>query len=808
MEDQMKKMTLISLAAIATLWLMSNKAWAEDDKYDAYVQIYNSTEVPIPLSLLENNNAKARFPNDSEGWILQPGDSTYLTSTKFRQDDAFGWNIIYTFYDGTPSINQRVEFNYGTRGTNCANPSQSGNFYASEGTFVDEHLQFHTTGGNIASAIGLHGTAKNVVGGLIDLGMLLANKRPKVTTTEELCYLITIGQTDYNTAMLANVAWDDSSGGSIPPPVTFVVNQQLMHYYGGNHWYCSQYMSNSATIAETDVSGNTYVGTQESEVYGFFNGDYISLNGCSFDNTNAIVRLSCAPGSTNIIESYIVAALSDGSIWFSWMADYNLNELSPGWDSAILQMCVNWNALSWDNFPQIVVGLANGAVEYFDNTSWRELHNTGWGTCVMKLVADWGDDGSLQNVVAGLGNGTITWYNKSVAPNWMTLSDISFNNPVYQLDARFHGTNYPYVVAGLFNGAIIYATNFLPDCQNWIEIEPYGLTNNYCIIDLGPTNLTFPTLVAGFKNGSVQLYDGNSGRWSTLQEATTNRVQYISAYWPSFRVLDAAYSMVNCLFCENYQFTYITMPEPEYVFNYFNYPAIPSTDSLCGDLDGDGRDDLVTTDDSKWYIWYSEGEHLARSGPYDLGIGGTPLVGDVDGDGQDDFVMVDNTSWHAWLSSMRHNWHSQRIGPCGLGIHGTPLLGDIDGDVQKDLIMVMGSLWYIWPSSLGYTQRIGPFDLGIHGLPATGDINGDGLADLIIVKGSDWYVCYSISPGQYSPWCGPYNMGISGAPTTGDINGDGLADLIIVVGSDWYVSFSISPGQYSPWYGPFTKSVL
>ena len=64
----MKKAMFISLMASAVLGLMSTRAWAEDDKYDAYIQIYNSTEVPIPISLSENNNAEAKFPNGHEGW--------------------------------------------------------------------------------------------------------------------------------------------------------------------------------------------------------------------------------------------------------------------------------------------------------------------------------------------------------------------------------------------------------------------------------------------------------------------------------------------------------------------------------------------------------------------------------------------------------------------------------------------------------------------------------------------------------------------------------------------------------------------
>jgi|GEM_PF-1152507 len=808
----MKKAVFISLVAVAVLGLMSENAKGDWGWID--VSIVNATEGPVDITL-DPGNCGAQFSQGGYTCTLQPSQSITASgiANQAIQQPWFGINYYFSSSEDPinwipASIYQRVSIDINTAiqtKYDCADACDgTGNYSVSAGIFVDATFLNVSVGDELAQFMGLHGTAEKIVGGLINYFMEKEDYDPGINKEEQYQYSVTIGQQNYNLENLMSVNWGYQEG-SHPPPIAFVTGQQVC-YFTDSSWSVSENMSNKATVASFDIMGNACVGMNSGPVVDYQNSGCL-ISYLPFNSTKSVSQISRAPGAS--APTRYVAAYNDSSvIYFDGTTGHTLQ--GTGWDSAIMQMCVNWTNRTPPLFPQVVVGLVDGAVIYYNGTSWANLQTANhWGTSVMQLLANWNVTNALQ-VVVGLGNGTVEWYS-SYSQDWDDLYEpgYAFTNPVYQLSASFNEPYFsPSLVASLFDGSIYYQ-NWNQSGHYWELLAPQGaphVMDVHWVVTNEITNAKYvvPVIMAGSfgNNGYIAQYQ--NGTWHVAASNVGTGVSFISADWSQFD--DTRYD------------TYQRIPYVYYVDSscyyangpriVYDYPAIPSTTSLCGDLDGDGKDDLISVEGSQWYIWYSEGEHSERSGPYDLGIQGTPLVGDVDGDGQDDFIMVDGASWHAWLSSMRHNWHSQRIGPSDLGIYGTPLLGDIDGDGQKDLIMVMGSLWYIWPSSLGYTQRCGPYDTGIRGLPATGDLNGDGLADMITVKGSDWYICYSIVPGQYGPWCGPYDVGISGAPATGDLNGDGLADLIIVVGSNWYVCFATSPGQYGTWYGPFAKSVL
>jgi predicted amidohydrolase YtcJ len=221
---------------------------------------------------------------------------------------------------------------------------------------------------------------------------------------------------------------------------------------------------------------------------------------------------------------------------------------------------------------------------------------------------------------------------------------------------------------------------------------------------------------------------------------------------------------------------------------------------LCGDLDGDGKADLMSATGPSVWAWLSS-RGYASAGPFDLGLSGIPLAGDVDGDGRADLISVSGANWSVCLSRAHY---ATRSGPYAWGVAGSiPAVGDIDGDRRADLICVAGSSWYVRFSGSRYATLSGPFDMAVSGTPVTGDLDGDGLADLIIVVGADWYVWYSSM--RYATLSGPYQLGVVGTtPLTGDLDGDRRADLIFVSGSDVYVRLSSS--RYASLFGPYRLS--
>ena len=547
----------ISLLAVALLGLMTSRARAD---VNAYVNIVNSAETPVMLSLINNEQCRAAFPNGGSSCILQPGQSTVVNGWIVYPEKSVQWNIIYNFYDGTDNINQRIS-SYGNWGDSCAGPAQSGIFSVSAGTFVTETFANVDVGQEMASMMGLHGIGGKVVAHLIDYFVALDGYNPDISSEGDSYYSITIGQQDYNIDKLAGVGW----GSGTPPPVTFIQGQQLYQYLGTN-WLSSEYTSNSLTIAEF-MSGNLYasIGTKAGQIiyYDLSGATPQPLSCTTFSNNNAVVQLSRnAPASAE----YVVA-FGDSSIeYYDGTTAHQLQNSS--WGSGILQMSVNWDAYTTTS-PQVLVGLADGRVEYYNGSSWTELHNNSWGTSILQLRAHWGgrENNQLQ-AVAGLGNGSVQWWN-GYSNIWTQLHDSSWNNPVYQLNASFSDADQaqgiaPPVCVALFNGSINY---HLASASGWTNIRPAD--NNYCIIDMSDYATEVPVFVAGFRDGSVSFYDGAT--WHPLQPATSNRVQFISADWDSYQ---PAPPFLNYVYCSHYQFTFANGSNTVFV-----YPAIPNVNS-------------------------------------------------------------------------------------------------------------------------------------------------------------------------------------------------------------------------------------
>jgi hypothetical protein len=259
--------------------------------------------------------------------------------------------------------------------------------------------------------------------------------------------------------------------------------------------------------------------------------------------------------------------------------------------------------------------------------------------------------------------------------------------------------------------------------------------------------------------------------------------------------------------------------------------------ALTGDFEGSGstevlqfRDDWQTLPTcgrfgSDWSCANHPADYLGGLGAGNSGsaiyAGATPLVGDVNGDGRDDVVEY-NAGWqslpvcfstgHAWAcQNLKADYVSGRgAGNSGTGIYpgATPFLADVNGDGKADLIQYNPS-WQTIPVCFSTDQgwscentmatytaglRAGNSGSGIY--PATtvlvGDVNGDGKADLVQYN-PGWEsipVCFSTGHGwscenMKADYLGGLGAGNAGSGTyaattvkLADVNGDGKADLV------------------------------
>ncbi len=221
------------------------------------------------------------------------------------------------------------------------------------------------------------------------------------------------------------------------------------------------------------------------------------------------------------------------------------------------------------------------------------------------------------------------------------------------------------------------------------------------------------------------------------------------------------------------------------VHRFSDGPGVHQYPTLIGDVNGDGKSDFIFV----FQHWDAKGgltlrtrlsnaqgtwdQEIEQRFPADLPrVHQHPtLIGDVDGDGRSDLIFV-YQHWDAQggltlntkLSNGNGTWKSfeNRL-PDGGGVHKYPtLIGDIDGDGRDDLIFVfqhwdsqgglilrtklsrfthteinLGLLFgrrpIVIPQWAAFEQRFGD-GKGIHKYPTLiGDVDGDGRSDLVFV---------------------------------------------------------------------------
>lgn len=255
--------------------------------------------------------------------------------------------------------------------------------------------------------------------------------------------------------------------------------------------------------------------------------------------------------------------------------------------------------------------------------------------------------------------------------------------------------------------------------------------------------------------------------------------------------------------------------------------GIGSKKQMLGDVNGDGLDDAVVffdKDESGWrgrwfvalsngngfddfFLWKIHGHNSQKQ-----------MLGDVDGDGKDDVVAYYN-SQYLWTVALAKNeslgstgTFADRFG-FGLGSHNQ-MLGDVDGDGKDDAVVFVNEYdggvkgyWYValskgngfkaaalWKTGHGYNSK----------MQMLGDVNGDGKDDAIVYfdnDGSDvnfkgaWYVAISNgnSFNNFSLWKTGHGIG-SQKQMLGDVDNDGDDDAVV------YFEEGVIPGVVGEWY--------
>ncbi len=207
----------------------------------------------------------------------------------------------------------------------------------------------------------------------------------------------------------------------------------------------------------------------------------------------------------------------------------------------------------------------------------------------------------------------------------------------------------------------------------------------------------------------------------------------------------------------------------------------------AGDVDGDGRIDVVAEDGHELRVWLG-GHAEPRSLPLDNELVWQTLVTDLNGDKRDDVVMVSDKS--VFIFEAMPAGKLQARPTLTLPVNGCgPSVGDWNGDGRPDLVVALiGSTKVTaWLGKGDCTFQPAPKiqAKGPVGYVALADFTGDRKLDLGCVSGRDIQVVPGLGKGG---WGAPTGQKLEDVQyqnycqyaRSADFNGDGCADLATV----------------------------
>ncbi len=240
--------------------------------------------------------------------------------------------------------------------------------------------------------------------------------------------------------------------------------------------------------------------------------------------------------------------------------------------------------------------------------------------------------------------------------------------------------------------------------------------------------------------------------------------------------------------------------------------------AIAGDMNGDGYEDLAWFDSnsSSWKLLHGSVAGLAGT-PLDTGsargsVATQALSGDLDGNGRRDVVVPGSGSeWHWLRSSTSTGYSYSTTGVANVAPAGGTALVDIDGDALDDFVYAKDSanaiFWrrnltaggvvsfaaeaVLWTAPVGTRLSAAPFSTSkqrYRSAVRNADFNGDGRGDLLVRVQADgcggvsgctpyWSDRWQVFASKGNSLVPQVQLEAAPDPLLADFNGDGLTDI-------------------------------